>query len=129
MTPAPPAGHVEVEHEDGMTIVRVFGDVDLANVDEISAEMAAAVPNTAIGVVVDLSETCYLDSLGLHMLVDFEGRLHMHRQELRIAVREDSLIRKLLRLTCLDQQIGVHPTVANALKDLGDVASGPGRSD
>jgi hypothetical protein len=43
-------------------VVTLDDGIDLANVRQVHAALAAAVPNTARGLVVDLSDVAYVDS-------------------------------------------------------------------
>jgi len=54
-------------------VARITGDIDLSNVEEWTATLEAAVPNHALGLVVDLSGVTYLDSTGIRLLSDSPG--------------------------------------------------------
>lgn len=92
---------------DGTPVVRVRGEIDLSNAALVRDAIVAAVSETADVVVVDLSETAYLDSAGIAMLFRLADRLSVGRQELRLVVPPDAPIRAAIRLTNLDQVIAV----------------------
>jgi hypothetical protein len=56
---------VKVEAAGGSVRVILVGDVDLANVDQVAAEVHAAITNQLTAATIDLSDVGYLDSAGL----------------------------------------------------------------
>lgn len=96
---------VESSTVDGTPIVRVSGEVDLSNAELVRDKIAAAVPDTAAVIVLDLSETAYLDSAGIAMIFRLAERLEYNRQELRLVVPPDAPIRAVIRLTRMDRVI------------------------
>ncbi len=99
-----------VAHGDGEEVVRVRGEVDLSNATLVGDQLSAAVAEATV-VIVDLSETTYLDSAGIAMLFRFDERLKHARHELRLVVPPDSPIRGVVRMTRLDQVIPVQDTL------------------
>jgi STAS domain len=49
-------------------VARLTGEIDLSNAPSLERTMLDSVPNTATGMVVDLSGVSYLDSAGIRML-------------------------------------------------------------
>lgn len=83
----------------GVWVVRVSGEVDLSNARQVMESIAGAVPSEAALVVVDLSDTSYLDSAGIAMIFRLAERLGHRRQELRLVVPADSAVRGVIELT------------------------------
>jgi anti-sigma B factor antagonist len=106
---------VEVGVTDDMVIARVGGDIDLANTPAVSARILEAVPNDAVGLVLDLSAVRYIDSVGIRMLFNFVRTLHAGRQGMAIALPVDSPVRKLLKITHLDEATAFAPSVEEAV--------------
>lgn len=102
---------VEATDLDGDRLVRVSGEIDLSNVGEVKAAIGRAVPSDASLVIVDLSETTYVDSAGIAMIFRLAERLRYSRQELRLVVPKDAPIRAVLELTNLPQVIPVQETI------------------
>jgi anti-anti-sigma factor len=98
---------IEAVNLDGVRLVRVSGEIDLSNARDMMDAIGDAVPNDASLVVVDLSETAYLDSAGIAMIFRLAERLSYRRQELRLVVPADAPIRAVLELTNLHQVIPV----------------------
>lgn len=109
---------VEVEEVAGRMIARLGGEIDLQDVERVSGEVLSAVPNSARGVVVDLSDVTYLDSAGIQMLFDIVRRMNTARQEIAIAVPEGSPLATLLKITHVHEACPVAPTVDECLDAL-----------
>jgi anti-anti-sigma factor len=91
-------------------VVRVAGEIDLSNVSEVLDAIADALPADAIAVVVDLSDTRYLDSSAIAMFFRLAERLDHARQQLHLVVPRDAPIRRVLELTNLTNVIPVRDT-------------------
>lgn len=96
---------------EGARLISVSGEIDLSNVDAVRAAISGSIPSAASLVIVDLSETAYLDSTGLAMLFRFAERLGYSRQELRLVVPPDSPIRRVLELTNATRVIRVEDAI------------------
>lgn len=84
--------------DDDVVVAALPEEIDLANARGITSMVAAAVPNEAVGVVLDLSATTYLDSSGVHLVFDLADRLAARQQTLVLAVPEHSNVRRVLEL-------------------------------
>jgi anti-anti-sigma factor len=98
-------------HPDRVTHVHVSGDIDLANVDEVRHAITTALSDDPAGVVLDLSDTAYLDSAAISMLFRLAQRLGHRRQQLSLVVPKDAPIRAVLELTRIDTVIALHDAV------------------
>ncbi|TMI76991.1 MAG: STAS domain-containing protein [Bacillati bacterium ANGP1] len=107
---------VKVIERGGVPIAAPEGEIDLANVADCRAQLIAVVPNTAPGLVVDLSQTTYLDSRGVHLILELAERLRVSQQQLALVVPERSVIRRVLLLTQVDQTVPLHRTLDDALQ-------------
>jgi anti-sigma B factor antagonist len=101
---------VEVERRPGGTFLRVEGEIDISNAEDISAAIEAAVPNDSPIVTVDLSGTTYLDSAGVRLLFVLAERLRGRRQELIVVVPPGSPIRSVLEITGMTRVITIAET-------------------
>ncbi len=112
--------------EGGIPVIAVDGEVDVANVASLRAQILRAVPNTAPGLVLDLSRTTYLDSRGVHLILELANRMGTSQQPLRVVVPEGALVRRVLLLTHVDATVPLDLTVADAVTHMR-VAGGPSR--
>ncbi|MGH2399619.1 MAG: STAS domain-containing protein [bacterium] len=109
---------VRVEERDGIPVVTVTGEVDIVNAAEIGGQLFGAAPNSAAGLVVDLSSVTYLDSRGVHLLFELANRLRTRHQHLQLVVPARALIRRVLLLTHVDAIVPLHQGVDEALRAL-----------
>jgi anti-anti-sigma factor len=100
---------------DDVVIARITGEIDLSNASEVGESLGAAVPNTALGLVIDLTATSYLDSSGVHLLFDLAERLQLRQQQLRVVVPEGAPVRRVLRIVELDDSVPITVTVEEAV--------------
>lgn len=96
---------------DGARLVRVVGEVDLSNARDVMDAIAKAVPSDVSRVVLDLSDTTYLDSTGIAMVFRLAERFGYHRQELHIVVPPKAPIRALFELTNVSRVIPLHEAI------------------
>jgi anti-anti-sigma factor len=98
---------------DGTRVVRVEGEVDLANAHDVLDLILGRVSKDTTHVVLDLSGTTYLDSSGLAMVFRLAERLRTSRQDLRLVVPEGSPIRAVIELTSVDRVVPVDTAVSD----------------
>jgi anti-sigma B factor antagonist len=103
--------HVETGTVDGVEVVRIVGEIDLSNADLVGDAVGAVIPDMH-EVVLDLTETDYLDSAGVAMLFRLAQRLSYNRQELQLLVPPDASVRAAISLTKLDGVVRVRDRVA-----------------
>ena len=84
--------------DDDVVVARLTGEVDLSNAEAVGAELAAAVPNRAHGLVLDLGGTRYLDSSGVSLVFDLADRLRKRQQQLRLVIPAGAPLRRVLAI-------------------------------
>ncbi len=114
------SGLVEVidRHEGAVPVCEIKGELDASNVDHVLEHVAGSVANEAPGMVLDLRHTSYLDSAGVRILFELARRLRSRRQELRIAVPDDGIVRRVLVLTALADVVPLDDDVARSVRAL-----------
>jgi anti-sigma B factor antagonist len=107
----------EIHHQQGCAIVVTAGDIDLHSAPYLreALEAASVLSET---VVVDLTDSQFVDSSGLGVLV---GAHRRGRQRAVSLVKPPPILRKLLRLTRLGAILTVYETRAEALAALGGI--------
>jgi anti-anti-sigma factor len=105
---------LDIRTEDDVVIASLSGEIDLANARAIGSLIAGAVSNDAVGVVLDLSDTSYLDSSGVHLIFDLAERLSGRQQRLALVVPEGSRIRRVLDLVNVQAAVPVELTAEAA---------------
>jgi anti-anti-sigma factor len=109
---------VIVERHEELQVVRITGEVDISNAGTLEEHISDAVPNDAAGLVVDLSDTGFLDSAGIRMLFELGQRLAGRRQSVAVVVPPDSVIRHSLVITEVDQALPMHDSLEDAVEAL-----------
>jgi anti-anti-sigma factor len=110
---------LEDEWHDEIPVARLQGEVDASNVKEMGDRLRSLLSNRSVALVVDLSQTTYLDSAGINMLFALADELRGRQQRLAVVVAEKSPIARMVTLTGLDQAIAVRPTLPDALSEVG----------
>ncbi len=110
-----PLAELELEEVGHTLVARVRGEIDLSNVEDLRARLVAAVSHDWERLVLDLTETSYLDSTGVRLLFELADRLHGRRQQLRLVVADRALVRRVVVLTQLDARVPIDATLAAAL--------------
>jgi anti-anti-sigma factor len=103
-----------LEGDGEVLTARITGEIDLSNASELEETIVDAVPNTALGMVVDLSGVEYLDSAGVRMLVHLVERFRWRQQVMRAAAPDGSRVRGVLSMAGADRVIPVDATVTEA---------------
>ena len=89
------------ELEDGTPVVAVSGEVDLFTAPDLKRHVERALDEHSGRLVVDLTDTTFIDSSSLGVLIGAHRRLAEHDTPL-VVVTENQSVRKTLRITGLD---------------------------
>ena len=104
---------IEVTTDGDAVVVRLRGELDLANAPRVRSELLAAVAGAPGRVVVDLADVEFMDSTALSTLLEARARMHDRRYLLLAAPSLEA--RRALEISGLDRHLGVHETVEDAL--------------
>ncbi len=107
---------------DGTHVVAVVGEIDLFTAPEFKQRVAAPIDAGRTRVVVDLTETTFIDSSSLGVLIGAHRRLRRLEGALTIVCSADAIV-KTFRITGLD---GVFTIVATLDEALNGDAVGAG---
>jgi anti-sigma B factor antagonist len=114
-----PLAQLNTRTDNGNAVIAcVVGEVDISNAADIGSALEGSVPQRVLGLILDLSETTYMDSAGVHLLFRLGGRLTRRRQQLRVVVPETARIRKVVNLAGLAWTVPQDLSVADALTNL-----------
>ncbi len=98
-----------------VTVVRVEGQLIVGNRQELKAVVDQALEQGARKLVIDCTDTGYIDSSGLGALVTMARKAREHGGELRLAGLNDDL-RSLFSLTKLDTLFVIGTSVDEMLE-------------
>lgn len=114
---------LEDEWHDEVPVAKLHGEVDASNVKEVGDRLRGLLSNRSVAMVVDLSQTTYLDSAGINLLFSLGEEMRGRQQRLGLVVADSSPIARMIVLTGLDQALPVRPSLADALADVGEEAA------
>ena len=90
---------VQIEQrDDDVVVARLTGELDISVADQARRKIADAVPNSAVGVIVDMSELEFMDSSGVSMLFSLARQVGSHRQQLRVVAPPGRPVSRVLQI-------------------------------
>jgi anti-sigma B factor antagonist len=98
-----------------IAVLTVRGDIDLATAPALLEVLHPVLERDSGPVVIDLSEVPFMDSTGVHVLIDTFRRLRPQNRRLAIACREGGQIHRLLALTGVLDALPVHRSRESAV--------------
>lgn len=106
---------LDVDLGGGVPIALLSGEVDASNAPGFTTRLKASVPNTALGLVLDLSPTTYIDSAGVHMLFDLADALRRRQQRLQLVVPPETFVADVVAAVGFGGNVGVSADLTGAL--------------
>lgn len=101
-----------VEHHDGAVVIRLGGELDLYNADDVRHALTGAISGGAARIVVDMSAVDFVDSTALGVLIEAHSKLGRNGVLLAAPQLET---RRTLEVSGLDRHLPVHDSVDSAL--------------
>jgi anti-anti-sigma factor len=115
----PELARLSFESDGDIELARVAGEVDASNVADLSQQLLEAVSNRARALVLDLTETSYIDSSGISLIFDAAARMRNRRQQLRLVVRPKSFVGEVLAAVSMEDSVPIDPILGDALRAVG----------
>jgi anti-anti-sigma factor len=101
---------VEVEMAGEETLrIALRGEVDLANVSIVEAELLPAISNQLVDVIVDMRDMSYIDSAGLRAVFALGARLDTLQIGFHLGVPPGSTVRRVVELSGLAALASLEP--------------------
>jgi anti-anti-sigma factor len=94
---------IEPSDQSGVRVVAVAGELDISNIGELE-RATFALPNEALGAVLDLGSATYIDSATLGLVFKLCSRLGKRGQALCVVCANDSNARRVLDLAGFDRK-------------------------
>jgi anti-anti-sigma factor len=113
---AEPDLHVQVTDADGVTVVAVSGELDAASTADLQAPLDE-VSARDDAIVLDLSDCQFVDSTGLHAIIDARAAIEQRGGRFALCCVENGPVARVIEVA-LPGMIELHPTRAAALKSL-----------
>src|SRR5919202_845811 len=102
---------------DGGYVISLAGEVDLYTAPEFKQQLLEVISHGARNVVVDFSDTTFIDSTTLGVLVGGVKRLRANDGQLSL-VCSDRNITKIFEITGLDRVFTIYPSRSEALEQI-----------
>jgi len=109
----PGAGY-EVSWVSGLPVVATPAEIDASNVAEFGKALLSCADGSNPTVVIDMSETVFCDSTGLHQLVRARADAIAAGGEVRLVIRADTVLR-LFAIMGVDSLFPVFATLEEAV--------------
>jgi anti-anti-sigma factor len=109
---------LQMETHGETPVARIVGEIDSSNASDFATRLKDVLPNHALGLVVDLTQTEYLDSSGVHLIFDLADALRRRQQILQLVVPTDSFVGDVLGVVNVSGAAQVAPTLKDALDAL-----------
>ncbi|MGZ4282290.1 MAG: STAS domain-containing protein [Gaiellaceae bacterium] len=103
---------------DDAYVIALSGEVDLYTAPEFKQQLLDVIGNGAKNVIVDFSNTTFIDSTTLGVLVGGVKRLRPNDGQLSL-VCSDRNITKIFEITGLDRVFTIYPTREEAVSQVG----------
>jgi anti-sigma B factor antagonist len=122
-----PPDFAVTEHpiDDQRHVLAVRGEIDLFTAPELKQVLAESIEAGRIRIIVDLTDTTFLDSTALGVLIGAVKRLRSREGALAI-VNTDENIAKTFEITGLDQIFTILPTREEAVEAVGAAQNSAG---
>jgi len=110
---------LRVRERGAVVMATVEGEIDLSNAGSLLEDLAAAVPNTAAGLLIDLTALEFLDSSGIHMLYDLAERLATRQQGFAVVLEPGAPPRRAIEVSGIEPAAWIHADRSAAVTALG----------
>jgi anti-anti-sigma factor len=115
----PELARLSFETEGEVELAHVAGEVDASNVDHLTNQLLEEVSNNARALVLDLTQTSYIDSSGISLIFDAAARMKSRRQQLRLVVLPKSFVSEVLAAVSMADSVPIDAAVPEALRAVG----------
>ena len=105
-------------------VISLAGEVDLYTAPEFKQQLLEVIGQGGKNVIVDFTNTTFIDSTTLGVLVGGVKRLRSNDRQLSL-VCSDRNITKIFEITGLDRVFSIYPTRDEAVSKLGTTGTGP----
>ena len=108
---------LEVTERDGVAILAVTGEVDVATAPRLRQQLVEIASSGQDTLIVDLGAVEFLDSTGLGVLVSGLKRFRTQGGELVVVCTRPRIV-KVFEITGLTTVFGMHATIEDAISAL-----------
>jgi anti-sigma B factor antagonist len=106
---------VAFERQGRIAVVTLSGEVDMSNATSVRQRIADSVTPDDTALVVDLAPLSFIDSAGLHALIELGTVLDEKRQRLVLCVPPDDPIARVIEIVGMPRTVSVRPDLDSAI--------------
>jgi anti-anti-sigma factor len=118
-----PAGQLEVEPVEDVAVVRLLGEHDLASTPALRASLLTLIEE-GFGVVVDCTETQFMDVAVLRRLLEADDALRGRGRRLTVLLRTECPVERLFGIVDVEQWLAVARERSVAIRLAGSSSQG-----
>lgn len=111
-----PMAEIRVEREDENVVAVLTGEVDMSNAATVRQEIAESVTPDDDALIIDMSGLSFIDSAGLHAMIELGTVLDERRQQLMLCLPPGSTIRRAIDIIGLPHVVSVYPDRSEAME-------------
>ena len=111
-----PMAEIRVEREDENVVAVLTGEVDMSNAATVRQEIAESVTPDDDALIIDMSGLSFIDSAGLHAMIELGTVLDERRQQLMLCLPPGSTIRRAIDIIGLPHAVSVYPDRSEAME-------------
>jgi anti-anti-sigma factor len=104
-----------VDYRNAVGVATIAGEFDIVQAQSLRNRLLAAVRNEDLGLVVDLTEASYIDSVGVSVLFELAERLSERQLRLAVVMPEDGIVERVVTIVNLAAVAEIRHTVDDAL--------------
>jgi anti-anti-sigma factor len=113
-----PNAEARVDYHDSVGVVTLIGEVDIVQASALRERLLGAVRNEDTGLIVDLTEASYIDSVGVSLLFELAEKLSERQLRLAVVLPDRGLVGRVLGIVNLGSVAELHPNVDDALTEI-----------
>lgn len=114
---------IQIRSQHGVIVATLPPETDLNNIQDVRTQLIASLHASATALIIDLSNSTYLDSKGIRLLMELEQHLQTSQQPFRLVVPLESHLARLLDIAGVP--IARDESVAAALQSILRTTTGP----
>jgi anti-anti-sigma factor len=104
-----------VDYHESVGVVTLTGEMDIVQAGQLRERLLGAVRNEDLGLVVDLTEASYIDSVGVSLLFELAEKLSERQLRLGVVLPGGGLVGRVLGIVNLGAVAELYPSVDEAL--------------
>jgi anti-anti-sigma factor len=110
--------YLRVADRGSVPVAHIEGELDMSSAPALRNRLLDAVENQDLGLVVDLSDTTYVDSAGLNLLFELAERLATRQVAFAVVYPEGGIVERVFGLVDISSVASVHHSVDSAVHSI-----------